>query len=171
MKHFLKLLGLGLIVLSLTNCGSKKGGGGGAVPPGGNNAVDANLIKYNDGSTDITWSEAGNNIYIPASNDCVKGLARDRDDQVATIKVAQLQALIDSSTVSGGTAAAPSGDSPQITLQYDNGSTETFALDPAAATPSEPVLSNGPLIIEYFDEVDTEIRTTGYIDCPGKTQK
>lgn len=173
MKYLITTLFLSLAVVGLTNCGKKKGGS--TYPPGSNAAHDANTVSYNDGSgNQVIWKESSNNIYVPVSQDCVKGLKQDADDNIASIKYEQLSGLINSSSVVPGTNTTDqpqTTDSPTITIETNSGETKTYALDQESASPQEEVLSNGNEIITYFEEVEDEIAVAGAIDCPGKTAK
>lgn len=130
---------------------------------GGPITQGADRIQINDGDGVITWS--GNNIYVVDGEDCVRGILRFAGDTQAAAKIAELFSLIDSSTVGLGSLSSPASDSVYLNIRYSNGQTRTFNLINGSASVNEETLSNGPQIIEFFNEIDVQIRDYGVRNC------
>lgn len=168
MTAYLKKLGLGLLALTLINCGSKGSGGAAPAPApeGANIASDATEIVFNgDGSQAIAWSEARRNIYYQSNQACVIALGTNADDDLVRQAVSELNELVNTSVISKGKRDSISQRSTYLTVRYRDNSVRTFNLNPDLASSSEDSLSRGPEIIELFSEFRSALNSDGKESC------
>ena len=168
MTSYIKKLSLGLLALTLINCGSK--GGGGAVaapaPEGANVASDATEIVFNgDGNQAIAWSEARRNIYYQSNQACVIALGTNADDANVRQAVSELNELVNTSVISKGQRDSISTQSTYLTVRYRDNSVRTFNLNPELASSNEDTLSRGAEIIELYSEFRSALNSEGKESC------
>ncbi len=168
MTAYIKNLSLGLLALTLINCGSKGGSGAAPAPaPEGTEiASDATEIVFNgDGGQAIAWSEARRNIYYQSNQACVIALGNNADDDLVRQAINELNELVNTSVISKGTRDSISQESTYLTVRYRDNSVRTFNLNPDLAATNEESLSRGPEIIKLFSEFRSALNSDGKQSC------
>lgn len=175
MKILVKILSLALLVFGLANCGGS-GGGGGAEEPKTGLAGDATSIIYNNGGSGstsvISWQSSFANLGFPTGNsNCIEGLTlSSADDTTVAERVAELQSLLNESSVVKGTSSSEiPANTPFITINYSNDTSAVyFIAERDDVSTDDETLSNGAQIAEFFEMVRDDLMDDGQRYCPGK---
>lgn len=170
MRNLFKALAIALFVFGIANCGGKGGGGESSSPtkPQSGIADGATEIQFLGEGPVISWNNDINNIFRPHSNPkCINGLSEENadDDELVAEKLNALEALLKVSVVSKGKQDISSDESRLLTVSYSDGTSRTFNLDTNLASSDEEVLSNGAQIINFYEELKSQLDK---VSCPGK---
>lgn len=173
MKKIMSLFLASFVVLALANCGSDDSPAPAAPAPAPGVADGAEGIHFEGDNQTISWTNARNDIYIGnGSEDCVYGLNQGADDNLVSERVLRLEALLNSGNIARGTEQSASNNSRYLTINYSNGDSKTYNLDPDLASTSEEYLSNGDQIVAYYNDVAADLDEYGQENCSyGKGDK
>ncbi len=173
MKKIMSLFLASFVVLALANCGSDDSPAPAPPAPAGGVADGAEGIHFEGDNESISWTNSRNDIYVgDGSDDCVYGLNQGADDDLVSQRILRLESLLNSGNVARGTAQSASNNSRYLTIDYSNGESKTYNLDPDLASSDEEYLSNGDQIVAYYDQVANDLEEYGQENCSyGKGDK
>lgn len=165
MKTLVKLISAILFSMALVNCGGDDGGGGAAAPVDNGITADSAKIDYSNGNNIVSWSSSAQDFYVTFGNGSRKCFKSSADDQNYSDVYAQLMAYLSAATVGKGTRNSVGSNPRYLMITYKDGKVRTFNLNSESATVDQETLSNGAEIIDFLDDLQSDIEQNNGGNC------